>query len=100
MAKKLYPRLLEVEVFQLEPTLWEWRVFEGDTPLKTGAATSRETAQIDGVREADLKATAARNGLVFDDADGANLPHILTASLRRQRRYEPSTRCSTARLER
>jgi hypothetical protein len=48
MAKKLYPRMLEVEVFQLKPTLWEWRVYEGDTPLKTGAATSRETAQIDG----------------------------------------------------
>jgi hypothetical protein len=48
MAKKLYQRLLEVEVFQLKPTLWEWRVYEGDTPLKTGAATSRETAQIDG----------------------------------------------------
>jgi hypothetical protein len=48
MAKKFYPRLLEVEVFQLKPTLWEWRIYEGDTPLKTGAATSREAAQIDG----------------------------------------------------
>jgi hypothetical protein len=48
MAKKLYPRLLVVEVFQLKPTLWEWRVFQGDTALETGTATSRETAQIDG----------------------------------------------------
>jgi hypothetical protein len=48
MTKKLYPRLLEVEVFQIMPNLWEWRIYEGDTPLKTGAATSRETAQIDG----------------------------------------------------
>ena len=48
MAKKLYPRLLEVEVFQLKPTPWEWRVYEGDTPLRAGFATSRETAQIDG----------------------------------------------------
>ena len=47
MAKKFYPRLLEVEVLQLKPTLWEWRIYEGDTPLKTGAATSREAAQID-----------------------------------------------------
>jgi hypothetical protein len=28
--------------------VWEWRVYEGDTPLKAGFATSRETAQIDG----------------------------------------------------
>jgi hypothetical protein len=39
---------MTVEVFQLKPTLWEWRVFQGDTALKTGTATSRETAQIDG----------------------------------------------------
>jgi len=48
MAKKLYQRLLEVEVFQLKPALWEWRVYEGDTPLKTGLATSRYVAQVDG----------------------------------------------------
>ncbi len=48
MAKKLYQRLLEVEVFQLKPALWKWRVYEGDTPLKTGLATSREVAQVDG----------------------------------------------------
>jgi hypothetical protein len=48
MPKKRSLRLLEVEVFELKPTLWEWRVYEGDTPLKAGFATSRETAQIDG----------------------------------------------------
>jgi hypothetical protein len=49
MAKKPHhPRLLEVAVFELKPTLWEWRVYEGDTPLMAGFATSRETAQIDG----------------------------------------------------
>jgi hypothetical protein len=48
MAKKLYQRLLEVELFQHKPTLWEWRVYEGDTPLKTGLATSRDVAQVDG----------------------------------------------------
>ena len=31
-----------------KPTLWEWRVYEGDTPLMAGFANSRETAQIDG----------------------------------------------------
>ena len=46
MAKKPHhPRLLEVAVIEL---MWEWRVYEGDTPLKAGFATSRETAQIDG----------------------------------------------------
>ena len=48
MAKKSHPRLLEVTVFPLEPTRWEWRVYEGDTPLMTGFETSRETAQIEG----------------------------------------------------
>jgi hypothetical protein len=48
MAKKSHPRLLEVTVIQLEPTRWEWRVYEGDTPLMTGFETSRETAQIEG----------------------------------------------------
>ena len=48
MAEKLYQRLLEVEVFQLKPALWEWRVYEGDTPLKSGLATSRDVAQVDG----------------------------------------------------
>ena len=48
MVKKLYQRLLEVEVFQVKPALWEWRVYEGDTPLKTGLAISREGAQIEG----------------------------------------------------
>ena len=49
MAKKPHhPRLLEVAVIELKPTLWEWRVYEGDTPLMAGFATSRETAQIDG----------------------------------------------------
>ena len=40
--------MLEVEVIQLKPTLWEWRVYNGDTPVKAGFAGSRETAQIDG----------------------------------------------------
>jgi hypothetical protein len=48
MAKKSDPRLLEVTVIPLEPTRWEWRVYEGDTPLMTGFETSRETAQIEG----------------------------------------------------
>jgi hypothetical protein len=48
MAKKSHPRLLEVPVIPLEPTRWEWRVYEGDTPLMTGFETSRETAQIRG----------------------------------------------------
>jgi hypothetical protein len=48
MAKKSHPRLLEVTVTPLEPTRWEWRVYEGDTPLMTGFETSRETAQIEG----------------------------------------------------
>ena len=47
MAKKSDPRLLEVTVVSLEPTRWEWRVYEGDTPLMTGFETSRETAQIE-----------------------------------------------------
>jgi hypothetical protein len=50
MAKKSHPRLLEVTVISLEPTRWEWRVYEGDTPLMTGFETSRETAQIEGDR--------------------------------------------------
>ena len=49
MAKKSDPRLLEVTVIPLEPTRWEWRVYEGDTPLMTGFETSRDTAQIEGV---------------------------------------------------
>jgi hypothetical protein len=48
MAKKSHPRLLEVTVIQLEPTRWEWRVYEGDTPLMTGFETSREAAQFEG----------------------------------------------------
>jgi hypothetical protein len=49
MAKKSNPRLLlEVTVIPLEPTRWEWRVYEGDTPLMVGFETSRETAQIEG----------------------------------------------------
>jgi hypothetical protein len=46
MAKEFNPRLLlEVTVIELAPTRWEWRVYEGDTPLMTGFETSRETAQ-------------------------------------------------------
>ena len=48
MAKKSDPRLLEVMVIPLEPTRWEWRVYEGDTPLMTGFEASRESAQIEG----------------------------------------------------
>ena len=48
MAKKSNARLLDVTVIALEPTLWEWRVYEGDTPLMTGFETSREIAQIEG----------------------------------------------------
>jgi hypothetical protein len=48
MVKKLFQRLLEVEIFHLTPTQWEWRVYEGDTPLKTGLAVSRHDAQADG----------------------------------------------------
>jgi hypothetical protein len=49
MAKRRsHPRLLEVTVIPLEPTRWEWRVYEGDTPLMVGFERSRETAQIEG----------------------------------------------------
>jgi hypothetical protein len=52
MAKKprsmSRPRMLEVSVTAVEPARWEWRVYEGDTPLKAGFATTRETAQIEG----------------------------------------------------
>jgi hypothetical protein len=48
MAMKYHPRLLEVAVTPLEPTRWEWRVYEGDTLLITGFQTSRETAQNEG----------------------------------------------------
>jgi hypothetical protein len=49
MAKKSNPRLLlEVTVIPLEPTRWEWRVYEGDTPVMIGFEASRETAQIEG----------------------------------------------------
>ena len=49
MAKKSNARLLlDVTVIALEPTLWEWRVYDGDTPLMTGFESSRETAQIAG----------------------------------------------------
>jgi len=50
MAKKSHLRLLEVTVIPLEPTRWEWRVYEGDTPVMTGFETSRETSQIEGDR--------------------------------------------------
>jgi hypothetical protein len=46
MTKKPLPRLLEVTVVSWEPSRWEWRVCEGDTPLMTGFEPSRETAQI------------------------------------------------------
>jgi hypothetical protein len=48
MSEKLYQRLLEVEIFHLTPTQWEWRVYQGDTLLKTGLAVSRHDAQTDG----------------------------------------------------
>ena len=48
MATQSHPRLLEVAVTPLDPTKWEWRVYEGDTPLMTGFETSREIAQIEG----------------------------------------------------
>jgi hypothetical protein len=48
MADKPLPRLLEVKVAALKPEWWEWQVCESDTPIVTGHATSRETAQIDG----------------------------------------------------
>jgi hypothetical protein len=48
MAKKSYPRLLEVSVDAIAPTKWEWRVSEGDTMVMSGYETSRETAQIEG----------------------------------------------------
>ena len=46
MAEKSHQRMLEVAVIALKPTLWEWRVYEGDTPLMAGFASSRKTAQI------------------------------------------------------
>jgi hypothetical protein len=47
MAKAPGLRLLEVQLFALDPDRWEWRVFHGDTPIKVGYAPSRETAQIE-----------------------------------------------------
>jgi hypothetical protein len=38
----------EVRLIALKPDRWEWQVCDGDTPIMTGYATSRETAQIDG----------------------------------------------------
>jgi hypothetical protein len=48
MARRSHPRLFEVTVIPLEPARWEWRVYEGDTPLMAGFENSRETAQIKG----------------------------------------------------
>jgi hypothetical protein len=37
MAKKPHhPRLLEVAVIELKPTLWEWRVYEGGYAIEGG----------------------------------------------------------------
>jgi hypothetical protein len=47
-TKKPQQHLLEVAVIPLEPARWEWRVYEGDTPLMAGFEGSRETAQING----------------------------------------------------
>jgi hypothetical protein len=48
MSKKFRIRLLNVDVSALRPTLWEWKVSEGNLEVAHGFATSRETAQIDG----------------------------------------------------
>jgi hypothetical protein len=45
---KARSRLLEVKITALMPTRWEWQVCEKDTPIMSGFAASRETAQIDG----------------------------------------------------
>ena len=47
-GQEVLPRMIEVAVIPLKPTLWEWRLYGGDTPLMAGFANSRETAQIDG----------------------------------------------------
>jgi len=44
MEKKFQTHLLEVAVLALEPTVWEWRVFEGDKLMIMGFANSREIA--------------------------------------------------------
>jgi hypothetical protein len=46
MEKKFHAHLFEIAVLALEPTLWEWRVFEGDTLMLMGFAMSRETAKM------------------------------------------------------
>jgi hypothetical protein len=48
MTNQSRVRLLEVEVTQLEPERWEWRVCEGDAPVMIGFSSSRETAQMAG----------------------------------------------------
>jgi hypothetical protein len=50
MKSHFTPRLLEVTLTPLEPTLWKWDVSEANLEVAHGYATSRETAQIDGDR--------------------------------------------------
>ncbi len=50
MKSYFTPRLLEVTLTPLEPTLWKWDVSEANLEVAHGYATSRETAQIDGDR--------------------------------------------------
>jgi hypothetical protein len=50
MKSYFTPRLLEVTLTSLEPTLWKWGVSEANLEVAHGYATSRETAQIDGDR--------------------------------------------------
>jgi hypothetical protein len=42
------PRLLEVTVTAEKPTLWKWKIFQGDLEVARGFAVSRESAQIEG----------------------------------------------------
>ena len=48
MAKQSVVRLLDVAVAPSTPTLWRWRVSEGDVEVAHGTEKTRETAQIEG----------------------------------------------------
>jgi hypothetical protein len=46
MAKPI--SLLEVKLTAVDPARWEWQVCEHDSPLLSGYAASRATAQVEG----------------------------------------------------
>jgi hypothetical protein len=48
MDKIMPIQLLEVSVFELNPTKWKWQVWSRDAEIAYGIESSRETAQISG----------------------------------------------------